>query len=287
MKLLITGGSGFVGRNLVRFFAERYSVTFTYLNSLPPEDLSKSARKTRLDIRDAHQVAKLVEHIAVDAVIHVAGNKNVRFCEQNPIDAHAVNAVGTRNVARACKVARAQMVYLSTDLVFDCLTGNYRETYTPRPSSVYGASKLAGETEAFAELPDVAICRSGGIYGPESPLLAWLAGELRAGRSVSCLTNVKNTPTYVAHLGEMVDVILRRGHSGIFHAVGSEMVNRYQFFRAFADEFQLDSGLLCAIDSEQMMRDAMLCPNASLDSSHTRAVLRAKSMSVKQGMAAF
>lgn len=287
MKILITGGSGFVGRNLVRFFAEWHSVSFTCFSSQPPEDLRHIAQQIKLDVRDARQVERTVRAVRCDLVIHLAGNKNVRNCEERPKEAASVNAEGTRNVALACKRARSRLIYISTDLVFDCLSGGYAETDLPRPNTIYGSSKLEGENQALSELPDVTICRSGGIYGPESPLFRWLATELQARREVSCLTNVKNTPTYVWNLGEMLEKIIRENMRGIFHTVGPDVVNRYEWFRAFADTFGLDSSLLRPVNSEELMRRTFLQPNASLDSEYTRKIVGVRSVGIAEGMVRF
>jgi len=204
MNILITGGSGFVGRNLVRYFSRQHRVSFSYQHSRCESDLCSMAVPIPMDVRQETATRECIERLAPEAVIHIAGNKNVRQCEMNPREAFAVNAMGVQNVARGCRSVGGRMVYLSTDLVFDCKSGGYAETDRPQPSSVYGRTKYEGEQMALAEVPGAAICRSGGIYGRESPLLFWAGNELRSGREISCLTNVVNTPTYVDNLAEMI-----------------------------------------------------------------------------------
>ncbi len=239
--LLITGG-GFVGQNLAEFFSPRWSVVTTHLG--PPKVPASAARPIQLDVRDAEAVFSVCERVGPKVVIHAAGNKNVRFCEDHPDEAHRINALGTQNVARACRSVGASMIYVSTDLVFDGARGNYREDESPRPASAYGKSKLEGERLAVEELNDVAVCRSGGIYGQRSPLLSWLSTELEAGRSVECFVDVFNTPTYVENLAEMIEAIIRKRLVGIFHTAGSERVSRFELFRSYADAFGLDAGRL-------------------------------------------
>ena len=287
MKLLITGGDGFVGRNLVRKFSHGHLLTLTHWTADATLANSPNAEGISLDIRDADAVNRVIRNIRPDAVVHAAGNKNVKFCERNPDEAYRVNAEGVRNVARACREEGAQLVYLSTDLVFDSEAGGYSETDRPAPRSVYGQAKLAGEELAVSEAPDTAICRSAGIYGPASPLLKWVATELQEGRAVPCLTNVVNTPTWVDSLAEMLEVILARGLNGVFHTVGADPVNRYQLFSAFAEGFGFDSALLQPIESEPMMRDLLLWPNSSLDSDWTRRCLGLDGITVREGMRRF
>jgi dTDP-4-dehydrorhamnose reductase len=237
-----------------------------------------------MDVCQETATRECIEKIAPEAVIHIAGNKNVRHCEMNPREAHAVNAAGVLNVARGCRSVGAKLVYLSTDLVFDCKSGGYVETDRPLPSSVYGKTKYEGEQMALAEIPEAAICRSGGIYGRESPLLSWAGNELRSGHEITCLTNVTNTPTFVDNLAEMMDVILNRRLSGTFHTVGSSPVNRYEFFQEFARTFELNAALLRPVASDQMMRELFLVPNATLRCDWTNRMLGIDSMSLAHGM---
>ena len=260
--LLITGGSGFVGRNLANFFASRCSLVTTYFQH--PTALDSGAKSFRLDVTDTEQVGTIFERVRPDAVIHAAGNKDVRFCESHPDEAHRVNALGTRNVARACRKFGASMIYLSTDLVFSCVKGGYKEDELPVPTLVYGRSKLAGERLALEELKDVAICRSGGIYGKGSPLLSWLSAELTAGRVVECFVDVFNTPTYVENLAEMMETIIRKGFTGVFHTVGRERVSRFEFFQSYAGTFGLDEDLLSPVSMAHMKDRLFLQPDSSL-----------------------
>lgn len=281
--LLITGGSGFVGRNLVNLFAERFSVITTYFQHPTPFD--SAVQSFRLDIRDAEAVSSAIERVRPDAVIHAAGNKNVRFCEEDPDEAYRTNALGTHNVARACRDSAAQMIYLSTDLVFSSERGNYKEDELPQPTLAYGRSKLEGERLALEKLGNVVICRSGGIYGKGSPLLSWLSTEMYAGRTVDCFVDVFNTPTYLENLAEMMEAILSKQLSGVFHTVGRERVSRFEFFRSYVETFGLDASLLSPISITGMKDQLFLQPDSSLSAEQTSEQLGIIFNSVSEGFA--
>jgi len=281
-KLLITGGSGFVGRNLVTLFADRFSVSTTYFEN--PIASAAGVQSFRVDIRDEAAVSSVVERVKPDAVIHAAGNKNVRFCEDHPDEADRTNAGGTRNVARACRNFGARMIYLSTDLVFGGTTGNYKEDELPQPTLAYGRSKLLGENLAREELPDVAVCRSGGIYGKGSPLLRWFSTEINEGRMVDCFVDVFNSPTYLENLAEMIEAILSKQLSGVFHTVGRERASRFEFFQAYAKTFGLDLSLL-APSTTAGVKDIFLQPDSSLSVEQTAKRLGITFNSIREGFA--
>jgi len=277
-KLLITGGSGFVGKNLASFFASRGAVVTTYFQHPP----AQMAEAFQLDVTNAEAVFSLFDHVAPTAVIHVAGNKNVRFCEDHPEEAHRINALGTQNVARACRRLGAHLTYLSTDLVFECVRGDYQENELPHPTSAYGRSKLQGERFAHEEFADVAICRSGGIYGKGSPLLGWFLAEIRAGRTVECFVDVCNSPTYAENLAEMIETVITKRLGGVFHTVGRERVSRFEFFQSYVNSLRLDRNLLSPISTAQM-KDVLLQPDSSLSSKQTSQQLGINFNSVVEG----
>lgn len=282
-RLLITGGSGFVGRNLAAFFADRFSVSATHFQH--PIASDAGVQSFRLDIRDEAEVSSVIERVKPDVVIHAAGNKNVRFCEDQPDEAYRTNARGTQNVARSCRNFGARMIYLSTDLVFSCATGGYKEDELPQPTLAYGRSKLLGEKLALEELKDVAVCRSGGIYGKGSPLLSWFSTEINAGRMVDCFVDVFNTPTYLENLAEMIEAILSKRLSGVFHTVGRERASRFEFFQAYADTFGLDVSLLAPISTAGVKDRIFLQPDSSLSVDQTSKRLGITFNSIREGFA--
>jgi len=271
--VLVTGSSGFVGRNLVTFFLHRGPVVGVDIR--PGDAAAAGLAQEVLDVCDYQAVATCLRRHRPAVVIHAAGNKNVRYCQDHPREAHAINAQGTANVARACREAQARLVYLSTDLVFDSERGGYRETDEPATTLVYGQTKYLGERLAQDELEGVIVCRSGGIYGRHAPLLHWLADEVRQGRPVHCFTDIYNTPTYADNLSEMIQALLDHNLRGIFHTVGGRRVNRMEFFSAFCRCFGLSTaGLmptLCADEKERLL----LRPDSSLDIQETQRRLAA------------
>ena len=280
-KLLITGGSGFVGHNLAQYFIPRWPTVVTYL-SHPTRSAAKSFQ---LDIRDPDAVFALFDEVEPTVVIHAAGNKDTRFCENQPAEAYRVNAEGTQNIARACRKAEAKLIYLSTDLVFSCDRGNYKEDDLPQPRLAYGKSKFQGEQFAMAELDKVAVCRSGGIFGKGSPLLKWFSAEIEARKTIECFVDVFNTPTYVENLAEMIEAVIVKQLIGIFHTVGRARVSRFDYFHAYARTFDLDTSLLAPLSISNVKEKLFLQSDSSLSSEQTAARLGMTFNTVTEGFA--
>lgn len=268
-----------MGKNLASFFATRCSVVTTHFQHPP----APTAESLHLDVTDADAVFSVFDRVKPTAVIHAAGNKNVRFCEDHPEEAHRINALGTQNIARACRRIGAHLTYLSTDLVFEGVRGDYQEAELPCPKLAYGRSKLHGETFAREELADVAICRSGGIYGKGSPLLGWFLAEIDAGRTVECFVNVFNTPTYAENLAEMIDKVIAKRLGGVFHTVGRDRVSRFEFFQSYVNSLGREGDLLSPTSIGQMKDALLLQPDSSLSSQQTSEQLGISFNSVIEG----
>jgi len=129
-KILITGGTGKLGRELVKIF---------------PDSLHPS--RSELDITDETAVDNFIKKNLPDMIIHTAAMTSVRRCEEEKESAWRVNAVGTENLAKACLAHRPDcyFVYISTACVFHGDRGNYVETDLPYPKNFYALTKLIGE----------------------------------------------------------------------------------------------------------------------------------------------
>ena len=131
-KILLTGGSGTLGTELLNLFKHtKYTVL--------------SPRSSELDIQDYVACRDWFKINKPDLVIHSAAYTNVKESEQNFIKSININIIGTCNMIRCCEEQNIKLVYISTDYVFDGEKGNYKTTDAINPLSKYAKSKAAGE----------------------------------------------------------------------------------------------------------------------------------------------
>jgi len=153
--LLITGGCGFIGTNLVKYLADRgYQIrVLDNLSTGKEENLRKFRRQDRGpsavdlrvgDIRDRGEVSKAVK--GTDAVVHLAAHTSVTDSLENPREDWEVNVNGTFNLLEACRQnGVTKFVFASSNAVVGEQAPPIDELKIPKPLSPYGASKLAGE----------------------------------------------------------------------------------------------------------------------------------------------
>ena len=181
--VLVTGGAGFIGSNLVRFLRrERPDWTVVNLDKLTYAgnaesiaDLRDDPRHVfeRGDIAEADLVEHLIETHAVDVILNLAAESHVDRSILGPAIFVETNVSGTQvllDVARHAKVKR--FVQVSTDEVYGSLgaSGKFSESSPLRPSSPYSASKAAADLLALAYAHtfgmDVVVTRCSNNYGP-------------------------------------------------------------------------------------------------------------------------
>lgn len=206
MKILITGGKGMLGRTLCRRLASHDTVVF----DLPERDIT-----------DATMVHDVFHEERPNLVIHAAAMTAVDDCETHITEAFRINRDGSANVAEASTFIGARLIAISTDYVFDGeLNRPYHEEDVPNPGTIYGKSKLAGEECLRGKCPDVAILRTGWLYGPGGP--SFVHTMLRLGSETGGPVRVVNdqigNPTSTDALATVIEQFTDRHEPGIFHA---------------------------------------------------------------------
>jgi dTDP-4-dehydrorhamnose reductase len=221
-SILVTGGAGVVGGYVAEVFADHDLV----LTDVAPGF-------AQLDIRDAEAVRTLVLDTKPEVVIHLAAATDVDGCETDPGLAYETNAVGTRNVALACRESGATLVYTSTAGVFG---GQKIEPYTeydePGPANVYGHSKLGGERVVAMLLDRYYIARAGWMVGggpKEKKFVGMMLRFLEEGQTqLRAVDDKFGSPTYAKDLAEGIRRLLETECYGLYHLVnGGSACSRY------------------------------------------------------------
>jgi len=219
------------------------------------------------DITDAAAIAGAIGAAQPDAVINAAAFTDVDACESQPELAFRVNAEGPRNVAAACKRFGIPMMHISTDYVFD---GEKREPYieddVPRPLSVYGRSKLAGEREVQKNLERSLIVRICGVYGPYRKNFVSLVAELgRKGQPLRIVKDQRLAPTYTFDAALGIERIFERGSHGIYHLTNQGFTTRVAYTEDILRQAGFANVAVIPISSEETKRPAPRPTNSQLE----------------------
>jgi dTDP-4-dehydrorhamnose reductase len=176
-------------------------------------------------------VLEAVEGFGPEVIVHAAAMTAVDACELHPDRAFAANALGTRNVAEAARRCGAHLVFVSTDYVFDGTSPRpYVEWDEPRPLSVYGRSKLAGERECPT---GATVVRTSWLCGRHGPNLVKTVLRLAEGDGpLRFVDDQRGSPTFTADLAAAVVTLALDRRPGIFHVTNQGQTTWYGLARA-------------------------------------------------------
>jgi dTDP-4-dehydrorhamnose reductase len=253
MKILITGGSGLLGINLICSFLRNFELYATY-NSFPIE-IGK-VNVSKLDITNQNKVFQLFKNINPEVVIHTAALTNVDICEKNYELARIVNIEGTKNIAEACSYFNSKMVYISTDYVFDGKKGNYSENDTTNPLNYYGKTKLEGER--VVKLTENYLILRSSLYGwniqSKFSFAEWILDNLKKNQQINVLTDQYSSLMLVNNFSEVLLKMIEQDLNGLYNVASREKINKFNFAQELAKVFDLDENLIIPISSPELSK---------------------------------
>jgi dTDP-4-dehydrorhamnose reductase len=222
MKIMIIGADGQLGSDLCRVIPAEEQIPLTI---------------KELDITDKEQTRAVIKKCAPQIVINTAAFHRVDDCEERAAEAFAVNTIGVKLVAEACREADAALLQISTDYVFDgTKRAPYLETDVPQPQTVYGISKLAGEFCVKYLLEKYFIVRTAGLYGRAGCMGKgggnFVENMLLKAESQKEFRVVKDevlSPTYAFDLARKIYELIQTKQYGIYHIVNHGGCSWHEF----------------------------------------------------------
>jgi len=239
MKILVTGGAGFIGSNFLNFFVRKYPnyeiINFdklTYAGNLKNTKEIENCKNYRFIKGDVCDLNFLVELLRdCDAVIHFAAESHVDNSIGNSLIFTQSNILGTHALLEAARVSKIEkFLHISTDEVYgDILEGSFDESHKLSLTNPYSASKAAAEMMVNSyiktyKLP-ILIYRANNNYGPlqyPEKIIPKFATNILQGKKLP-LHNPKPIRTYLHVLdsAKAVDIIFHRGTIGEVYNVGT------------------------------------------------------------------
>jgi dTDP-4-dehydrorhamnose reductase len=284
MRVLVTGGSGFVGSHVVRALEAHGA------DVLAP-------RHAEVDVTERVDVNTSVGAFRPDAIVHCAilNDLGALYADRRAGWDAYVGATG--NLVDAANDVGARMLLVSTDWVFDGTQAGATEDTPPNPINAYGFLKAASELVVMERAARGSVARISAVQGTSAAprdqdagfgyFAAALVQRLRNGERFgvweSPEINMVATPTLASEAAELMWRILERDRDGIFHCCGGESIDRGTLAMRAAQVFDLDSTLLdfavdppadaISVPSGSGRRAIAIPHDTSLDASRTAAAL--------------
>lgn len=207
-KILVTGVRGQLGFDCVRELKER-----GYQNVLGID-------REELDITDQEAVHKFIMDYRPAVVMHNAAWTAVDKAEEYPDAVYAVNALGSKYIAEACKEVGAKMIQISTDYVFDGKGEKPFEVDDPKNGlSVYGKTKSQGEDFVVSILDRFFIIRISWVFGVNgNNFIKTMLKQSETRRELNIVCDQIGSPTYTRDLAKLMCDMMVTDKYGIYHA---------------------------------------------------------------------
>jgi dTDP-4-dehydrorhamnose reductase len=261
MRVLVTGGSGFVGSNAIAVAADRTHEVTATVRALPPLP-DPRARYVILDLLDDGAVRSALTDARPDVVVHTAIWNDFAGIYADRRRAWDSYVGVTRSLADAANDAGAVLVTISSDWVFDGTQHMADESTPPNPINLYGVLKAASELVTLERARQPVVARVGGVMGTHRAgastprrqdagfgyFVDAVVGALENGEPFTVWEddriNSIGTPTLATLAVEWMLELAESGARGVFHCTASEPVTRFELARRAAEVFELDQSLL-------------------------------------------
>ena len=223
MKILVTGGAGFIGSHLLQLLQGQQGVevvVYDNLSSGRREHVPKGIRLVEGDVRDAEGLAHLFASEGFDSVVHLAAQTMVPYSLSHPEEDCQINLLGLINILECCrKYAVKHIVFSSSAAVYgDNLNIPLHEEEKPMPTSAYGITKMASEhyLRMYHDLYglNTTVLRFANVYGErqgaggEGGVVSIFCKLLAAGKGVTVFGNGEQTRDFV-YAGDIAEALWR------------------------------------------------------------------------------
>ncbi len=278
MKVLVTGVSGQLGHDVMNELAKR---GYTGVGSdIAPEysgvddnTAVVNMEYVQMDITDEEAVDETITRVNPDVIVHCAAWTAVDMAEDDDKveKVRAVNAGGTRNIAKAAKKLDCKMVYISTDYVFD---GQGEKPWEPdcrdyKPLNVYGQTKLEGELAVSEILDKYFIVRIAWVFGVNGKnFIKTMINVGKTHDTVRVVNDQIGTPTYTLDLSVLLVDMIETDKYGYYHATNEGgYISWYDFTLEIYKQAGLDTKVIPVTTKEYGLSKAARPFNSRLDKS--------------------
>jgi dTDP-4-dehydrorhamnose reductase len=269
-RLLITGLSGKVGYVLTPLLKERYLISgIIHRNRVVDQDIHTFEGS----LADASFLEKVLDQARPDFLLHLGAVSTIPLCRDNPTLAYQVNVEATAVLSQLCSKHGIQMLYTSTDMVFDGQRGGYSEDDPPSPISVYARTKM--EAEKYVLDNNFLVFRIALNYGispPDRPSYFNLTYQkLLKGEPVILFEDEIRSMLYTPVLAPLIIKGLEDQITGLYHVGGPVAISRLAFGQELCKQMGIGEELLVAKKLKGDKRFIDKPPDLSLNIGKLRA----------------
>ena len=284
-KVLVTGSSGLLGREILKQFIANQWEVLGLAFSRAKEGLRK------VDLCDVQQVETVLDEFNPTVVVHAAAERRPDVVDKQTQSAAALNVTATESLASLCAKRSIYLLYISSDYVFDGENPPYKPSDSTNPLNTYGQLKLDGEL-AVVKYPQFGILRIPVLYGQieslsESAVTVLFKAVSNPAKRAELNDLQLRYPTHVADCAQVCvglanKQVCSNDAGGIWHWSGEECFTKYTMAVAMAGVFGLSSDHL--VPDKSMPSGAPRPYDCKLDNSETKKFVSVHQTPFREGI---
>ena len=248
MKVLLTGGSGFLGQYLNKSLSKEFELLTLYNNNIGN---CGEFNSMKVNIGDFEEITDIFVKFKPNVVIHTAGFSRPETCDAYPEElVWKVNVNATAHISSLCADSGAKLIYTSTDLVYDGNKGGMlKEDALLNPVSLYAKSKIAAEKEISRIFDNYIILRTALLIGlglnHSSNNFDLMYKNFKSGKTSRLFYDQFRTPLSVIRASEIICEMCKSDiKSEIINFGGSERVSRVKIGEMVCEIEGFDKSLI-------------------------------------------
>jgi len=276
-KILVLGSSGFLGRNIIERESE-FDVMGSYYKEKTTSELIK------IDLNKHNVVKKNIFAHKPDIVVD-ASQYDFQNMDQNlAIETSKSNA---KNLISICNKINANLLFISSDSVFDGKRGNYTEQDNPHPMNLYGKIKYEQEKSIKENANNFLIIRTSLLFGwgiKKWNFVTWVINNLKKNKPIKAIKDQYVSPSYCPNVADMILDTIRLDLKGIIHLAGSTQLTRLEFAKLVCNTFFLDQNFLTPIGLNEINLAVMRGNKTTLNVDMAKKLLKIKPLSAHKSL---
>lgn len=262
MRILILGGDGMLGHQLLKSLAPRHEVKVTLRQDLgvyaPYSLFDNENAYTGIDVRSLARLTEVLADFKPDAVVNAVGIVKQRPTAKESIPSLEINSLLPHRLSILCKAVGARLIHLSTDCIFSGRRGSYQEADPSDAEDLYGKTKYLGEVH-----DDHCLTLRTSIIGRElaryKSLLEWFLAQTG---TVKGFTKAIYSGFTTLEMGRIIeDMLVNHPDASGVYQVSSDPINKYELLLLFREKLG---------HNIEIVADDSFCCDRSLDSTRFR-----------------
>jgi len=291
MNILITGGTGLLGKALIEMNTGMHKIVSTYLGNYDISLDNAAVIYRKLDVRDKQGYVQLFKEFRPNVVIHTAGIGNPDYAEKNKQEAWDINVGGTQNLIDCAEAVDSKFIYISSNGIYGGDSAPYGEETETRPINYYGQVKLKGEEITRKSLIPHAIVRPILMYGWNHPferlnIVTLSLRKLREEQIVNAYSDIFVNPLFVFQCAQAIWKIVFEDKYDTFNIGGKDRLSIFEFLETTARIFGYDDKLIKPV-SQGFFKELVKRPiDTSYNTEKMEKILGIKPLSAEEGLKA-